>query len=154
MLKCHKQGLKLAKWAPILAKKFEISEEAIRRDWSRRHSWIHNFINLDDAFSGVKKLIAQNQLLVQDACILFEEADDPKNKLQYMWLRLKIWREQFNMMKDMGFFGPIRTNFEHKTLLHKMKLDEQRIPYLEAQRDRDIRKNALSKEHEDLAYLG
>jgi len=153
MLRCYNEGLKVVEWAPILSSQFEVSEETLRRDWSRRHNWLHFFVNFDDSFLATRKLIAENEALVQDANALFEEADDPKTKLQFMWLRLKIFKEQVSMLKELGLFGPVIIDFEHKAKLHKRNLDEKMYPYLRAERDREIRKGALKNMHETRAYL-
>ena len=153
MLEFYRQGVKISNWAPILAQKYQINEEAIKRDWSRRNKWVHIFVKIDDPFLMAKKIVAENELLMSDAYRLFENSDDPRSTVQLMWLRLKIWKEYVSLMRELGLFQPLKVDYENKALLHKKKLDEERIPYLKADRDREIRKSALSREHDNLPYF-
>ena len=34
MLSLHKQGMKICEWAPLVASKYQITEDAAKRDWS------------------------------------------------------------------------------------------------------------------------
>jgi hypothetical protein len=154
MLSFHQQGLKLVDWAPLVATKYKSTEDAIKRDWGRRRVWVHHFLRLDDPLDMAKKLVSDNEVLMLDADNLFEKADDPKIRLQIMWLRLKIFSERINLMKEMGGFEPIKADFEVKMRVHREKLCVERNPQLKGDEDHRIREAALRKCVRELPYFG
>jgi hypothetical protein len=81
MLSCYRQGIKVVDWAPLVASKFKISEDSVKKDWSRRRNWMHFFLKLEDPILMAKKLVSDNELLMLDADNLFVEADEPKIQL-------------------------------------------------------------------------
>ena len=153
MLSFHEQGLKVTEWVKLVASKFQMTEDAVKKDWSRRRSWIHLFVKLEDPISLVKKLISDNELLLLDAENLYDRADESREQLQLMWLRLKIHKERVGLLKEMGAFEPIKGDFEHKKRLHIEKLSEEHYPYRKGDRDREIREQALSRSNKSRAYF-
>ena len=153
MLSFHKQGLKIADWAKLVAQKFQTTEDTIKKDWSRRRSWVHLFLKLDDPITMAKNLIADNEVLFLDAQNMFEQADDQRMQLQLMWLRLKISKERTNIFKEICAFSPIKVDFEEKARTHKQKIWDEKDPSRKGDKDHEIRQRALRKSSQDRAYF-
>jgi len=145
MLAYHRQGMKTTEWIPLVAAKHNCTEEAVKRDWSRRRDWIHHFMKLDNPVAMAKKIIYDNELLLLDAYNLYEQTEDPKAKLQIMWLRLKANREKRDFLSEIGALSHIRSDYEEKLWAHKKKLDQEKHPYLKGDEDQHIRAMALLK---------
>jgi len=124
MLSLHKQGMKVCEWAPLVASKYNTTEDVVKRDWSRRRGWMHHFFKLDDPIAMAKKLISDNEVLLLDAHNLYEQAIEPKIQLQIMWLRLKINREKINLLKEIGEYSSIN---ELKQAIYKDLEDRKRL---------------------------
>ena len=57
MLEYHKQGMKTSEWIPLVASKHNCSEDALKKDWGRRRSWIHQFMKIDDSKQLANEMI-------------------------------------------------------------------------------------------------
>lgn len=152
MLALHEQGFKASEWVPQIASKYHVTEDSVKKDWTRRRNWVHYFLKLEDATSLVKKLISDNEVLLLDATNLYEQTEEPKIKLQMMWLRLKIYHERVITLKEIGAFGPIQVEFKKQTREYTHKLDLEKYPYLKGEDDYRIRQEALKKSTQDRAY--
>jgi hypothetical protein len=153
MLSLHKQGMRVCEWAPLVASKYNTTEDVVKRDWSRRRGWMHHFFKLDDPIAMAKKLISDNEVLLLDAHNLYEQAIEPKIQLQIMWLRLKINRERINLLKEIGAFNPIKADFEEKVRDYKHKVRLEKDPSGKGDEDDRIRQAALNKSTRDRAYF-
>ena len=154
MFSYHRDGLKVCEWASLVASKYNVSEEAVKRDWSRRRNWISCFFKFDDPIAMAKKLIADNEILMLDATNVYMQAEAPRIQLQLLWLLLKINHERANLLKDMGAFGPTQVHFEIKTKDHKEKLLLENNPERKGNKEYWIRYDALKKSERALPYFG
>ena len=150
MVACHMQGMKVSEWTPLVALKYKCKEEALQRDWSRRRSWIHLFLELEDPSELVQRIVSDHELLLLDTNSLFEQSEDPKMKLQLMWVRLKINREKKDFLKEIGAFDPIRAKYEQMKNDLITKINRERYPYLKGNEDQNIRNSALKKAGREL----
>ena len=46
MTSFHKKGMKTNDWIPIVASKYGVSEDAVKKDWNKRPFWNKNMIDL------------------------------------------------------------------------------------------------------------
>ena len=153
MLAYHRQGLSVKDWAPQVASKFQVTEDAVKRDWSRRRIWIHLFLKFDNPIELAKNLLIENEDLSLDAQNLYEQIDDPGIRLQVMWLRLGINKARLNIQKEMGAFCQIKFDFEEKTRVYKQNVWDDKDPSRKGNEDYKIRKQALMKCLQDRAYF-
>ena len=46
MLNLNRSGMKPNQWIPLVASNHEVSEDAVKKDWDKRSSWMTNMIDL------------------------------------------------------------------------------------------------------------
>ena len=153
MLLLHREGLTVIDLAQELAPKYNISEEAVKRDWSRRRNWMQDFVRIDEPIELVNKMIVDNEVLFQDSQNLYQQAESTSLKVQILWLQLKIQRERKSMLKEMGAFEPIQKDYNFKARDRFDELIVEREPYRKGEEDRKIRKRALDKWTQHRAYF-
>jgi hypothetical protein len=146
MIEFYRQGIKCADWAPLIAKEFSCSEEAAKKDWSRRKWWINCFIQLDNPSNIALDILGEIELLHMDVFNLFEvNSENPHILLQLLLLRLKIIKEKQNFLENTGAADVIRAEFDHKKQLLASELELERYPHRIGNHDEYIREQVIKK---------
>ena len=119
----HMQGMKKSEWVPLVASKHNCSEEALDRDWTRRKTWIHYFMKIDNSKQLALEILKDYELTLLDAYHIFEEAEDPKTKIQATWLRLKIMKLKQEFLKEINALDYIKVDFRNQGRKHDVEMD-------------------------------
>jgi uncharacterized protein YjcR len=82
MLSLYRSGMKPKEWMPIIASEYNVSVDAVKKDWSNRRSWIHFFIDVDDTKELGLGIIREYENALFDADNLYEQAEEVKIKTQ------------------------------------------------------------------------
>ena len=89
MLYYSRVGLKPKDWIPIVASNHGVSEDAIRKDWTKRKNWMRMLLKIDDPEALALSILMNNEVALSQAYKLFEQAQDVKTKIQTLWLIIK-----------------------------------------------------------------
>jgi hypothetical protein len=111
MLVQDRLGLNPVDWAPTVAEKYGCSVDAVRKDWSERKKWMQNFIKMDAVEDLAIGILLDYEIALNDACKLYEEAKDPKTKIQTFWLRFKAMQMRDDYLRELGALKKIKKEF-------------------------------------------
>ena len=145
MLRYDRLGIKPKDWIPLVASKHHTTEETVKRDWSKRKTWIRLFLKVDDAEALALDILFDYEVAILDAYTLYEQAEEVKIKIQTLWLRLKTILLKANYLRELGALEYVKSDYLEKVGEHKEEMLENKLPYLKGNRDREIRRRALSK---------
>ena len=127
MLAFSKSGTKPSVWIPLVAEKYGISEDAVKRDWGNRRNWIGQFMNLKDSQHLTEEMLRDYEVMMLDAYHLYEEAEDIKTKIQTMWLRKTIIKEKREFLKEIHALDFIKADFRFQGYKHDREYDLPRM---------------------------
>ena len=144
MLHYSMLGLKAKEWIPMVASNHKVSEDAIRKDWTKRQNWIRILLKIDDPEALALSIIMNNEVALSQAYKLFEQAQDIKTKIQTLWLIIKTNQIRVNCFKELGVPCQVKFADENKSD-NQQELLEEEFPYRIGDKDRHIRTMALLK---------
>ena len=111
MLDLNRSGMKPSEWIPIVASNYEVSEDAVKKDWGNRRNWIQQFMKINDSQQLALDMLQDYEVSILDAYHLYEQADDVKTKIQASWLRLKIMKEKKEFLKEINALDFISVDY-------------------------------------------
>ena len=123
MLNFNRSGMKPCEWIPLVASNHKISEEAVKKDWGNRRSWIRQFMKINDSQQLALEMLQDYEVSILDAYHLYAEAEDVKTKIQTMWLRLKIMKEKQDFLKEIHALEFIKVDFRNQGYKHDKEMD-------------------------------
>ena len=130
MIRYDRLGIKAKDWIPEVADKFGASKETVKRDWSNRKNWMRTYLNTKDTRSSVLELIIEYDIAYEEARSLYEQEENSQKKMQLLYLRLKTIDKKKDLMKQLGYFEPIKKEFRIEALKHSRKLEEEWFPWM------------------------
>jgi hypothetical protein len=123
MLNHYSTSMKPSEWVPLVASKYGISEDAVKKDWGNRRKWIQNFSKINDSKQLASEMLQDYEVSILDAYHLYEEAEDVKTKIQTMWLRLKIMKEKKDFLEEVNALEYIKVDFSNQGNEHDIETD-------------------------------
>jgi hypothetical protein len=108
MLYQDRLGLKPVDWVPKIAQKYGCTVEAVKKDWSERKKWMQTFLKINDVENLALDILLDYEIGLIDACKLYDEAEDPKIKIQTLWLRFKAIQMKMDYLKGLGALEKIK----------------------------------------------
>jgi hypothetical protein len=75
MLRCSLGG-DITTCVKRLAREYGVTESALWRDWQRRSEWLGSIGSLDDPIAAAKKLLAEKELVREEAWRIFQKAEE------------------------------------------------------------------------------
>jgi hypothetical protein len=130
MINYDRLGIKAKDWISQVARKYGASEEAVKRDWSNRKEWMETYLNAKDTQSLVSGLMLEYDIAYEEACRLCEQEKNPKLKMQFIYLKLKIIEKKTDILKQIGGFKLLNREFRIEALKHARKLEEEWFPWM------------------------
>ena len=127
MLNLNRSGMKPSEWIPLVASNYEISQDAVKKDWGNRRNWIQHFMKIDDSKQLALEMLQDYEVSILDVYHLYEGAEDVKTKIQTMWLRLKIIKEKQEFLKEINALDFIRVDFQFQGFKHDKEHDLERM---------------------------
>jgi hypothetical protein len=143
MLFLDRLGIKPKDWIREIAFKYKTSTEAVKRDWSRRKTWMRQALKIEDAEALALDILYDYEKALQDSFKLFNEAEKIPDKVHALWARLKAIQLREKYLDNVGALDQIRINFEYRSDYDREKKEEEKYPYKKGERDRHIRQTAL-----------
>jgi len=119
----YMEGTKCSEFAPIIAKKYDCTEDAIRRDWSRRREWMHLFVNIDSAKDLAYRLLMDYEVSIIDSYHLYEIAENFKDKMQAYRLRRELMKDKKEFFKDINVLTYIGVDYKRQGERHWVETD-------------------------------
>jgi hypothetical protein len=114
-------GAKPSNWIPLIARRYNVSESAVSRDWSRRHDWLPKLAQLQPAETKVAELIKRLELTLETA---FKKTVSSSNEsVQIGAARTvgQLTRELFSIGQDVGLYPSL----EREILEKLTRLEEE-----------------------------
>lgn len=145
MLHFNRLGFKPKEWIPMVASKYDASEESVRRDWSERKTWMRMFLKIEDTEELALDILMNYEIVLGQGYRLYDMAEDAKTKLQTLWFILKSIEMKMNYLKDLGVLSQLQLDIREKVNESRRKLLEDEYPYMKGDRDRHNRTMALLK---------
>ena len=145
MLFLDRLGVKPKDWVEEIAFKYKTTPEAVRRDWSRRKTWMRQILKIKDAEALALDILYDYEKALQDAYRLYHDADEIPAKIHALWARLRAIQMREKYLKSIGALDHISIDFEYEAGYHREKREEEKYPYKKGERDRDIRDMAMLK---------
>lgn len=121
MLHYYRLGIEPKVWIPEIAKKFGISEEAIKKDWSKRKDWMTNLIKVENAEDLAKSIFIDYEISILDTYRLHRSTEDPKTRIQALWARLKAIQLKKEFLREIGALDHLRFDFRLEARKHSKK---------------------------------
>lgn len=118
MIYYDRLGLEPKEWISIVASKYNVSQDAIRRDWSARKKWMQIFFKVKDAKDMALDMLLDYEIALRDAMKLYEEAKDVKIKTQTLWLRLKVIERKNSFLEKLGAFRCTQIDYNSSASLY------------------------------------
>ncbi len=118
MLMMNRLGVQPKEWVPVVASKHGANEEAVKKDWSKRKEWMKVILKINDVEALALDTLNHYEVTLLDSYKLFEEIEDPKLKIQTVWLRIKAIKLKEDFLRDLGALDYIRTDFRAKANKH------------------------------------
>jgi hypothetical protein len=145
MLHYSRLGFKPKEWIPMVASKYDVSEEAVRRDWSERKTWMRMFLKIENTEELALDILMNYEIILGQGYRLYEMAEDPKTKLQTLWFILKSVEQKMNYLRELGVLRQLQFDIGEKVIESQQKALEEKYPYMKGDRDRHNRTMALLK---------
>ena len=145
MLYYNRLGAEPKEWIPIIASKHCVSEESLRRDWSKRKDWMPQFLKLNEAKELMQDILFDTDKVILDAYSVYDGTDDVKAKVQLLWLRMGAIQRRKDLLSELGAFESLRSDFRDKSSDYQKKKEWRRLEerYPELKEIEDI----VKKEH-------
>ena len=145
MLFLDRLGIRPWDWIQEISFKHHTTPAAVRRDWSRRKTWMRQLLKIEDAEALGFNILYDYEKAVQDAYRLYDDATSIADKVHCLWARLKAIQLREKYLTTIGALEQIRIDMQYTADSHQERKDEEKHPYLKGDRDRDIRMMALLK---------
>ena len=129
--------MKSSEFIPIIANKHQVSEDAVKKDWSNRPNWIKYFMNVEDTEKLAYGILEEYETTRLDAVNLYEQADEIKIKTQLLWLRLKITDRKYDYIKEIGVLQYLKSDYNDKIKEHNDDKMEKKYPGYKEKQERE-----------------
>ena len=150
MLRLFSLGFEIKEITAKVASKYDVNQEAVRRDWSNRKDWMKNYLNIEDTRDLVLRMLFRLDINYEEACQLSDQETSFKSKSHMLSLKVQIEKEKRELLKYLGAFAVIKADFKNSVLEHIEKLFEEKYPWTKGNKDLFNSAMALSKARGDL----
>ena len=128
MLYYDRLGFRPVDWVPKIEEKYGCSKEAIKKDWAERKKWMQTYLQIDDVENMALDILLDQEISLNDARKLYEEAKEVKTKIQTLWLRFKAIQMKMDFLRELGALEKIKSEFELKNNLYRNKRHNEVYP--------------------------
>ena len=157
MLLANRNGEKSKDFVKRIAKKYDVSEDSLLRDWNRRKKWQKEVLLIEDIESFVTEWLLDEEMIYLEAWNLYHEEKNSYKKYQKLIFISKLRSMKAKNLKDMGIFDLIKAFYENKAKeeqLKKIKKEEKKKkPLTEEEIPKDLADIVRQAQEEDIIAI-